>query len=150
MRSLPTIAAGTWTPRSRFSTWFVRRFPRFPRSPNRPRINPTQPQPNPPQAAEYVRDDSVASIVSLYSDSPALQAYIVKRLYQSLSVWPALASVSQSCDSLQSNTNLPALCQVGSWAVGEFGDLINTQVDEVPIAVCYPGSVNSQLMLVGV
>ena len=54
-------------------------------------------------------------------------------------------------EAVQQDLNLPALCQVGSWAVGEFGDLlINTQVDEVPIAVCLPGSVNSLLMLVGV
>ena len=38
------------------------------------------------QAGEFVRDDSVASIVSLYADSSAYQAYIVKRLYQSLNV----------------------------------------------------------------
>jgi hypothetical protein len=37
---------------------------------------------------------------------------------------------------LQQNISQLALCQVGSWAIGEFGDLlINAQVDEVPITV---------------
>jgi len=71
-------------------------------------------------AAEFVRDDSVASIVSLYSDSKDLQPYIVKRIYQSLA----------------ENSTQQALCQVGSWAIGEFGDLlINVAVDEVPLTV---------------
>lgn len=69
-------------------------------------------------AGEYVRDDSVASIVSLYADSSSYQPYIVKRLFQ----------------SLNESINQQALCQVACWAVGEFGDLlINANVEEVPV-----------------
>jgi hypothetical protein len=61
------------------------------------------------QAGNYVRDDVVACVIQLVSDSADHHGYMTAAL------WTALAS--------QPLASQP-LAQVATWAVGEFGDLL--------------------------
>lgn len=55
-----------------------------------------------------------------------------------MSAQQALHLAAKCLSSLQENINQQALCQVGAWAIGEFGDLlVNANVEEVPVQV-YP------------
>ncbi|XP_035251981.1 AP-1 complex subunit gamma-1 isoform X1 [Anguilla anguilla] len=59
-------------------------------------------------AGSYVRDDSVPNLIQLITNSMEMHAYTVQRLYKAL-----LDDVSQQ-----------PLVQVGSWCIGEYGDLL--------------------------
>ena len=60
------------------------------------------------QAGNYVRDDVVSVLIQLIQDTSSLHTYTVMQLYS-----VAIQDISQQ-----------PLIQVGSWCIGEYGDLL--------------------------
>lgn len=59
-------------------------------------------------AGTYLTEDNITTVVALFADSPQLQGYIVKQLYQ----------------ALKASFVVQPLTQVGVWCIGEYGDLL--------------------------
>ena len=88
------------------------------------------------QAGDYVQDDVVSTLIQLIAETNSLHCYTTQQLFKALKT-----DISQQ-----------PLCQVGSWCLGEYGDIFmaGNLEEEEPVNVSRPhtygqgsGKVNS-------
>ncbi|XP_046841939.1 LOW QUALITY PROTEIN: AP-1 complex subunit gamma-1-like, partial [Xenia sp. Carnegie-2017] len=65
-------------------------------------------------AGNYVRDDTVPSLIHMVASSDTLQAYAVQQLFT----------------AIQDDISQQSLVQVAAWCTGEFGELLFKDIDE--------------------
>ncbi|XP_028392024.1 AP-1 complex subunit gamma-1-like [Dendronephthya gigantea] len=65
-------------------------------------------------AGNYVRDDTVPSLIHMVASSDSLQAYAVQQLFS----------------AVQDDISQQSLVQVSAWCTGEYGELIFKDIDE--------------------